>query len=670
MATGAVIARIISQYSDKGTKAAEKDLLKMGKQYDQMASKVSRAFTVAAAASALFAVKIGTDAVKAAIADQKSQALLANSLRNTVGANTELLESVEAYILKASLATGVTDEQLRPSLSILATATMDVAVAQNLQALALDIAANRSKDLSSVSIALSRAYTGNFTALKRLGIPLSENLIKSKDFIGITKELAAVTSGAAATAADTLAGRLARMRIGYDEIVESLGYALLPVVQKFAEYVTTTMLPAIQNWVNLNKDQLAKGLQNTVDVLTRVGKVAIAFTTWAVTNRPLLIGIASTFATMFVVGKVAGFIVALGTIKAGLIALRTVAMGTAIATAFATGGVSIATAATALAVVGVTAFATKRAFDAMSGSTNKVTTAINGVTASTSKDFMARTKVVKVVRDQNTGLGDQAKLVVKLTAAQIASNKALANLKSEFNVNPISEKDPTQLEAVRLNLIKQQHLGLTAVTDSILAALEAQMRGNTAAQRYVDIMAVMKDNKITTSEIDNLADKWGKSTSFVKNYIAQVIGLDSVTLNKDFGLNFADSWNTATAAYKKYLAAIAAGSGATVVVPTVTPAPIVIVPVVPVVPVVPKPTSPAIPGEFSRGGTVGSFPNYSSPAIPGEFLRGGSGSTTQSVTVNINAGTVANPQELVSLIQDAVIRLNKQGDRITTAGIL
>jgi hypothetical protein len=83
MAIGAVTARIITQYSDKGSKAASRDIKKLGKHFDKFAGKVGKAFAVGAAAAGAFAVKIGIDSVKAAIADEKSQALLANSLRNT-----------------------------------------------------------------------------------------------------------------------------------------------------------------------------------------------------------------------------------------------------------------------------------------------------------------------------------------------------------------------------------------------------------------------------------------------------------------------------------------------------------------------------------------------------------------------------------------------------------
>ena len=53
--SGAVIARIISQYSDKGTKAAQKDIAKMGKQIDAWSKKVVKSYAVAGVAAAAFA---------------------------------------------------------------------------------------------------------------------------------------------------------------------------------------------------------------------------------------------------------------------------------------------------------------------------------------------------------------------------------------------------------------------------------------------------------------------------------------------------------------------------------------------------------------------------------------------------------------------------------------
>lgn len=39
MATGAVVARILSQYSDKGSKEAQRDIQKLGKKIDAFGKK-------------------------------------------------------------------------------------------------------------------------------------------------------------------------------------------------------------------------------------------------------------------------------------------------------------------------------------------------------------------------------------------------------------------------------------------------------------------------------------------------------------------------------------------------------------------------------------------------------------------------------------------------------
>jgi histone H3/H4 len=98
MATGAIIARILTQYSNKGSKQAQKDIKLLSKTFSDFSRRSAKAFGIATAASAAFAVKIGKDAVQAAIADQKSQALLANTLRNTTGATESAITGVETYI--------------------------------------------------------------------------------------------------------------------------------------------------------------------------------------------------------------------------------------------------------------------------------------------------------------------------------------------------------------------------------------------------------------------------------------------------------------------------------------------------------------------------------------------------------------------------------------------
>ena len=97
--------------------------------------------------------------------------------------------------------------------------------------LSLDISAATGRDLESVTLALGRAAQGQFTSLRRLGVPLDENIIKTKDFNKATKALTDIFGGAAATNANTFTGRLQRLKERVGELWESVGYRVLPILE-------------------------------------------------------------------------------------------------------------------------------------------------------------------------------------------------------------------------------------------------------------------------------------------------------------------------------------------------------------------------------------------------------------------------------------------------------
>lgn len=216
---------IFTAFSDAGIKKAQAA-------FSSMQKLGVAAFAGLAAASAAATAALGK-AVAAAVEDQASQAQLAKTLTNTTGATRFAVAETEKFIGKMQFATGIADSQLRPALGNLARATGDVTKAQELLGLAMDISAATGNDLETVSLALAKAQNGNLGALTRLGVPLDQNIIKTKDFTKATEELAKTFGGAAEAAANTFQGRLARVRVAFDELVESVGYAILdlPVVR-------------------------------------------------------------------------------------------------------------------------------------------------------------------------------------------------------------------------------------------------------------------------------------------------------------------------------------------------------------------------------------------------------------------------------------------------------
>jgi hypothetical protein len=367
MATGAIVARILTQYSDKGSKAAQKDINNLGKSFDAFGRKSAKAFGVAAAATAAFAIKLGKDAVQGAMEDQKQQIALATALRNTTGATDEAIAATVTYLDKLELLVGVDNNQLIPSLQILTQATKDVTVAQQLQGLALDISAGSTKDLGTVSLALAKAIGGNIGALTKLGVPLDKNAVKAKDLEAILASLAATFKGQAEKRAETLEFRLIKLQLAFNQILDKLGYALIPVLEKFAAVVTTKILPAINEFVETNQTKLVASFTLAANAAVVLLTAAIDFTNWISNNMGLVKGMAILIAGMFAVSGIAKFVLAIQAITAAMVILRTTALGAAIATALATGGVSVGTAVTALAAVGATALVTKNLFDIVNG---------------------------------------------------------------------------------------------------------------------------------------------------------------------------------------------------------------------------------------------------------------------------------------------------------------
>ena len=204
------------------------------------------AFAAAGAAAAAYAGKLAIDGVKAAIEDEAAQTRLATSLKNVTGATDAQIKSTEAYILQSSLAFNVTDDKLRPSLDRLVRSTKDVEEAQKLQTLAINIAAGTGKDLQAVSEALAKAHDGNFTALKKLGGGIDENILKSKDFDAATAALSKTFEGQASKQAETFEGKLGRLRIAFDEGKETVGAFILDAITPMVDFIVKHVVPAVQ----------------------------------------------------------------------------------------------------------------------------------------------------------------------------------------------------------------------------------------------------------------------------------------------------------------------------------------------------------------------------------------------------------------------------------------
>lgn len=453
MAVGAIVARILTQYSDKGSKAAQKDIAKLGKRFDDFSKRSAKAFGVAAAASAAFALKLGKDAVQAAIADQKSQALLANTLRNTTGATNEAISGVETYITSLQKQFNVVDDELRPAMARLVGVTGSITDAQKLMDTALNVSAKSGADLATATGAVIKATSGQFKALKTLVPELSTTTIKSKDVAKAFEEVNKASAGAAATRAGTLEYRLKGLQIAFGEILETLGYALLPVIEKFAKVLATDLLPKFELWVNLNKDKLAVGLQNAANFMLQLFAAAMTFGDWVTNNTETIKTFALIIGSIWATSKVYAFAKAIGAVSLALRGMSLAALGSGAAGAAGLGA----------AAAGAIPLAIAAGIGALTYGLSKISPGEKArAKAKTAADIFSNPAFMPM----SPGASDVVN-GVKKTAATTKVNtttdwlsKFTAALKGATTATTAAKtlQDKINAEAVRLNLAKQAKL--------------------------------------------------------------------------------------------------------------------------------------------------------------------------------------------------------------------
>ena len=254
---------IITDFDSRGIKKAEKAFGEIEKAGAKVGTSLKNALLPVGLALGGLAVA-GAKFAMAAAEDQKSAALLARQLKVTTRATDAQVKATEDFVLQMSLANGVADDELRPSLSKLVRGTKDITKAQKLLALSLDVSRGSGKSLSQVTDSISKALGGNMGALARLSPEVKQMVKDQKSLDEILQALGKTYAGSAATAADTFQGRMDRLKVAINETKESIGYALLPIFEKMVAFIQSRVLPVIQKFVDsVGEKGLAKTLKET-----------------------------------------------------------------------------------------------------------------------------------------------------------------------------------------------------------------------------------------------------------------------------------------------------------------------------------------------------------------------------------------------------------------------
>jgi len=227
---------IISEFDGKGIDRAVREFKQLETVGQKAQFAIKKAAIPAAAAITGIAVALG-DATKAAIEDAQEQAKLKVSLQNVTGASDAQVKATEDQISAMSRASGIADTDYRKALEALVRGTKDVGVAMKDMNLVMDISTATGMDSATVADALAKAYQGNFKALRTLSPEMSTMIKEGASLDEVMAVLGGTFGGAVAANAETAAGKLAIMKNSIGETKESIGAALLPVLEAVLPYL-------------------------------------------------------------------------------------------------------------------------------------------------------------------------------------------------------------------------------------------------------------------------------------------------------------------------------------------------------------------------------------------------------------------------------------------------
>jgi len=332
----------------KGLDDANKVVNKSADQISDFGKKAALAFAAVGAAATAFAVS----AVKAAAEDEKARKSLEQTIRANTNATNEQIASIDTYITKQSIATATTDDVLRPAFARLIRSTNDVAKAQELLSLSQEIATATGKPLEVITNALGKSFDGQNTALGKLGLGIDATTLKTKSHEEIMQMLKGTYKGFIENEATNAEFKMRQLEIAFSETKEQIGNALLPIMKQFADYLLAVVVPNVQALAAglTGQDSVSAGITDATNGAYEFGEQLKTTIGFLISIKEELLIVAGILATVFVVNKIAAFVAAIGTIVVAMNTLRNAAAAAGVATAFATGGASVGTAAAALAV--------------------------------------------------------------------------------------------------------------------------------------------------------------------------------------------------------------------------------------------------------------------------------------------------------------------------------
>lgn len=235
-------------------KAVQADVENLGKSADDHSGKVGKfsgALGDMAKVAGGFAIGSGLLALpgllggmaSAAAEDEQATARLNQTLKNLGGdvdGNTKKINDR----ISAGQKLAFTDDDVRDSFEFLANATGDADEALRRQTIAMDLARGANIPLATAAKMLGKVNDENIQGFKKLGITINDGATEADALAAVQGKFA----GQSEAYAKSTAGQFEIMKIRIAEAKETIGAALLPVMNTLGTVLATVVVPAVEKF--------------------------------------------------------------------------------------------------------------------------------------------------------------------------------------------------------------------------------------------------------------------------------------------------------------------------------------------------------------------------------------------------------------------------------------
>ena len=220
----------------------EKYFEQLGKAKAEALKKVSIA-AVAIGGAILGAAAL---AIKSYAEEEQSVSKLRQAMANMGLSYDDRKQAIES-VIASQLKLGFSDEEQRDSLSRLILGTHDVAKAQDLMGMAMDIARGKGVDLASASQAVSQALAGNWRGLQQF-VPAIKDAASEEEKWALARQAFA---GQSEAYSKTLQGGMEALKVSMGELADTVGGLLAPAMKALVDFITP-IITKVREWIEAN----------------------------------------------------------------------------------------------------------------------------------------------------------------------------------------------------------------------------------------------------------------------------------------------------------------------------------------------------------------------------------------------------------------------------------